>query len=232
MSSAYFCPLARLVTSTITYIRHARTEAQFVKQIKTSLKCADAIPNAAMSEIISKLFVQRDYGVIPSDLGSSSAKVPVGLQYKCWEALLPDSYFSVDTCQVLAQRKLEREEARNEVVRLLSSMSHAEMLEWIKADKADKAEAKEDKADKDKVKVEKPKKVKEPKEPKAPKEPNAVVSKIVTPKKEPIKERSATSEASPRTGRASREGTANTVDSRRSASPVKKSKMTPEEVRP
>ncbi|WWC87861.1 uncharacterized protein L201_002758 [Kwoniella dendrophila CBS 6074] len=178
---------------------NSSNESLFIKHLKLALDVIkggqDPLPNESLTPLIPKLFSLTQYGFLPSDFSpsTSTTKIPAALQIRCWEANDIQKYFSSDQLEGILARKKEREQAREECLRILNGLDDIERLELIKGDKVDKNQTKEVK--------EKPAKVEE----------------VV--------------EESPRLGRRkSREGTANTVESRgRSASPNKKSKLTPEE---
>lgn len=137
--------------------------------------------------------------------------MPAALQLKYWEVQTPEKYFTKDQLELVLTRRKEREKARADIERQLAGLDDLEKWDLIKGDKADKGE-------------------------KGKKETGT--KKDATGSKEGGVERAGlgsvhavAEEVDPtRARRKSREGTASTIDSRRSASPVKKSKMTPEEV--
>ncbi|WWD16524.1 hypothetical protein CI109_100951 [Kwoniella shandongensis] len=201
-------------------------ENLFMKNLKSSLDIVkggqDPLPSDALAPLIPRLFTLRQYGFTPSDFSpsasSSSTKIPAALQIRCWEANDLQKYYPAEQEEVLLARRQEREQARERCLQILDGLDDIEKLELVKGDKLDKGEkaVKTEKAEKAEkaVKVEKVDK-----------------SETGTPVKEAKQRKTKDTDESPRAEgrRKSREGTANTVDSRRSASPTKKAKMTPEE---
>ncbi|WVR03828.1 hypothetical protein IAU60_000824 [Kwoniella sp. DSM 27419] len=191
-------------------------ESLFAKHVKTNLGGQEQLPLEAIMALIPKLFTMAQYGFLPSDFtpSSSSLKVPAALQIRCWEANDIQKYSAPDQVEELLARRRERELARTECLRILESLDDVEKLELVKGDKPERG----DKAIKEKpTKESKEKLVKGTTE-----KPNK--DKILNAVKPDAEERS------PFAGRRNdREGTATTVDSRRSASPVKRNKLTPEE---
>ncbi|KAK8861567.1 hypothetical protein IAR55_002389 [Kwoniella newhampshirensis] len=198
-------------------------ENLFMKNLKSSLDIVkggqDPLPFDALAPIIPKLFTLRQYGFIPSDFtpstSSSSTKIPSALQIRCWEANDLEKFYAIDQVDTLLARRREREVARERCVQILRGLDDIEKLELVKGDKLDKGE-----------KVEKPDRPE-----KIAKVDRVETVESGTPSKDVKQRKTKEIEESPRADgrRKSREGTANTVDSRRSASPTKKAKMTPEE---
>ncbi|OCF43387.1 hypothetical protein I317_02827 [Kwoniella heveanensis CBS 569] len=176
-------------------------EALLVKGIKATLDKAmgELLPNEAMDALIPKIFTLKQYGFVASDFSPSSSTTKVPA------ALQIRCWEVTDMQKYLPSDQLEsllgrRTERENARKECLKILDGLDDVEKLELIKGDKGE-----------KAEKP--AKEPKE-------KAIKS-----------EKADQVEESPRVSRRKdREGTANTVESRgRSASPVKKSKMTPEE---
>jgi hypothetical protein len=104
----------------------------------------DILPNGIISNLIPRLFAIQDHGFLPGDFplssSSSAAKLPAGLQLRCWEARDPENYFSAEQCAVYRTRKVERERARAECLRLLDAMDDVEKLELLQGEKGDEKE--------------------------------------------------------------------------------------------
>lgn len=100
--------------------------------------------------LVDKLFDLKQYGFQPSDFGV--ARIPAGLQIRCWEAKNLDTYFPSDRVPELLSRRAEREQARQECERIVGDMDDVEKTEFLKGDKttekgAKKAMDTEDKPD-------------------------------------------------------------------------------------
>ncbi|KAK4683630.1 hypothetical protein P7C73_g6605, partial [Tremellales sp. Uapishka_1] len=187
------------------------SESLFIKHLKTALESSkgssDPLSAEILSPLVQKLFTLRQFGFMASDYApASSTKIPAALQIRSWEANDIDAYFPEDQREIVKSRRQEREAARLECLKMLERMDDVEKLELFKGDKGDKG-------DKEKVKVEEKERTKMPE----------VSNSIAI----PLIEQSSPTVDMPR---GSREGTANTAgSSRRSMSPTKKGKMTPEE---
>lgn len=111
------------------------------------MTCLDSLPSQLVTPLISKLFTQSHYGLIPSDFPSSSSapvKIPAALQIRRWEANEPLKYFPAEHHEVLSARKAEREKVRAECVRILGQLDDVEARELVKGEKGEK----EDRPDK------------------------------------------------------------------------------------
>lgn len=98
------------------------------------------LPNDTLSAVTHLLFNAQDYGFQITDFSASSSstsKLPVSLQIRCWEAKELEKYFSAEQCTELRARKEERTRARMECLRLLEGMDDVEKMELLKGDKGD-----------------------------------------------------------------------------------------------
>ncbi|WVQ93405.1 hypothetical protein IAU59_000475 [Kwoniella sp. CBS 9459] len=177
------------------------SETLLVKSIKTTLDKAmgDLLPNEAVDALIPKLFTLKQYGFIASDFSPSSSTTKVPAALQIRCWEVTDMQKYLPSDQL--DSLLNRQKERDQAREAcLKILDGLDDIEKLELIKGDKSE-----------KGEKP--AKEPKE-------KAVKS-----------EKAEEVEDSPRISRRKdREDTANTVESRgRSASPTKKSKMTPEE---
>lgn len=178
--------------------------------LKSRLIDIDEVSVQWLSQRIPDLFEQRDYGVSSQDVGAS--KIPAALQLKFWELRDPTRYFSPPNypeafLQVLLSRQRERETARAEIAKEIARMDDVEKLDLLKGEG-------ELKMSKSAATVMLPAEQSEPEE---------VLDLSTAP---------ATKKSLPDLDRGRRESTVASTSSRRSLSPTKKSKLTPEEVSP
>lgn len=170
---------------------------------------SDEVSTKWLDGIIPSLFDQRDYGVSPHDI-SGSPKIPATLQLKVWELkdvsrwLCPPHY-PANMAQALQERRQEREQARKEVLQAVEKMDDVEKLELLKGES-------------------------ESKESKPSSLPEANVEPLVQEEEPDTGAASALNKSLVDSERGRRESTVASTSSRRSASPGKKSKLTPEEV--
>jgi len=102
---------------------------------------ADLIQPDAVKPLISKLLHQQNYGFQPTDFASTSTntvKVPVALQIRAWEPIESTRWLSAEQTELLAQRKAERIQAREEVIKLLEGMDDVEKMELLDKEKKEK----------------------------------------------------------------------------------------------
>lgn len=110
----------------------------------------DTLPAQIITPLVSKLFTQQHYGLIPSDFPSSSSapvKIPAALQIRRWEANTPETYFAAEHHPALSARKAERDRVRAECVRILGVLDDVESRDLVKGDKDDKSDKKAKKED-------------------------------------------------------------------------------------
>ncbi|WVF65764.1 hypothetical protein IAT40_000498 [Kwoniella sp. CBS 6097] len=179
------------------------TETLLVKSIKTTLDRAmgghELLPNEAVETLLPKLFTLKQYGFIPSDFSPSSSTTKLPAALQIRCWEVNDMQKYLPSEQLDAYLKRQKDR-ENARAEYVKILDGLDDIEKLELIKGDKND-----------KGEKP--AKEPKE------------KVVK------SEKAEEAEESPRVGRRKdREGTANTIESRgRSASPTKKSKLTPEE---
>lgn len=90
------------------------------------------------------LFRQKQYGLIPADIAKSCpdvTKIPASLQIRRWEAKKPSVHFDEQQLPIVRARMAERAAAREEVVRLLGSMSAEQLDSLLKGSQITKGRA-------------------------------------------------------------------------------------------
>nr|XP_018264705.1 uncharacterized protein I303_02882 [Kwoniella dejecticola CBS 10117]OBR86863.1 hypothetical protein I303_02882 [Kwoniella dejecticola CBS 10117] len=124
-------------------------ESLFIKHLKSALELTkggqDPLPNEVIAPLITRFFTMKHYGFVPSDFSpsTSTVKIPAALQIRCWEANDVEQHFPAGQTEEIVTRRKEREQAREDCLRILTGLDDIEKLELIKGEKVDKTQTKE-----------------------------------------------------------------------------------------
>lgn len=83
--------------------------------------------------MIPKLFTLEQYGVLLSDLPSSTKRVPVALHIRAWEPK-DQTYFTDEQRTILKDRREARIEARRQIEAALKALDDVELFELVKGE--------------------------------------------------------------------------------------------------